>query len=102
MANQMHILVDLLPENLDTTLPVKPGQFVTIPYKNTERKGEILVVSNLHVRYKVDAVAGTLQMPTKDLRAKWGKEIFEYVEGSLRDRYLGPTPRARRLPRDEQ
>ncbi len=92
MVSPMRVLIDLLPENQTVTLPVRPGQFVTIPYKRTERKGEILVISNYRVRYKVDAVAAVLEMTTLDFQAKWGSEIFEYVEGSLRDRYLGDTP----------
>jgi hypothetical protein len=92
MAAPMSILIDLLPENQTVTLSVKPGQFVSIPYKGTTRKGEILVVSNFFVRYRVDAVSANLQMASADFQAKWGREIFEYVEGSLRDQYLGATP----------
>jgi len=92
LAGQMHILIDLLPENADPSFPVQPGQFVTIKYKDTKRKGEILVVSNLHVRYKVDSVDGVLQMDAAVFKTKWGSEILEYVEDTRREQYLGKTP----------
>jgi hypothetical protein len=92
LASAMHVLMDLLPENQNTKLPVVVGQFVSIPYKGTTRKGEILVISDFRVRYRVDAVAANLEMPVQDFQTKWGQEIFQYVEGSLREEYLGATP----------
>ncbi|GAA3803297.1 hypothetical protein [Nocardioides panacisoli] len=89
---QMRVLIDILPENADPSFPVQPGQFVTIKYKDTKRKGEILVVSNLRVRYKVDAVDGTMEMDAKTFKSKWGTEILEYVEDTRRIQYLGATP----------
>jgi hypothetical protein len=86
-------LIDILPENADPSLPVKPGQFVSIPYRGSTRKGEILVASNLHVHYYVHSVQNAkLQIPTAEFRSRWGADIFEYSERSLREEYLGATP----------
>ncbi|MBV8900938.1 MAG: hypothetical protein JOY92_12600, partial [Verrucomicrobia bacterium] len=93
LGGYMARLFDFLPENQIADFPVKPGQFVTVPYKGTERKGEILFVSGPRVYYKVDAISGKLDMPTSEFRDKWKSgEIREYVEGSLREKYLGGTP----------
>ncbi|WP_338699895.1 DUF4157 domain-containing protein [Bradyrhizobium sp. 26S5] len=86
------LLMDILPENA-ATLPVKVGDRVTIPYKETERMGRILATSTQRVQYSVDAVAGQLQISSDEFREKWKAGIIrEYVEEGLREKYLGDTP----------
>ncbi|MER9247608.1 DUF4157 domain-containing protein [Mesorhizobium sp. M0590] len=85
-------LMDVLPENA-VALAMKAGDKVTIPYKGTERMGQIIVISADRVHYSVDAIAGQLQMPTKEFQEKWAAGIIrEYVEEGLREKYLGSTP----------
>ena len=93
MAGFMAYLIDVLPESQLEDFPVKPGQFVTMPYGRAERKGEILVISGARVYYKVDSISVKKPMPLLEFKDKWNNGVIrEYVEGSLRGKYLGDTP----------
>jgi hypothetical protein len=92
--------MDIIPENQTFVagFPVRAGDFVSIvpPQLGVRRKGEVLLVSDLRVRYRVPSASATLEMPSPDFRAKWNitgaYRIVRWVEGSRRDKYLGATP----------
>lgn len=86
-------LIDILPENQVLDLPVKPGAFVTLPYKGAERKAEILFASKERVNYEVRSLSAKLNLPTAVFKKKWeANEIRPYIEEGAREKYLGATP----------
>jgi hypothetical protein len=93
LAANMGPLFDVLPENKLEDLPVKPGAFVTLPYKGTERKAEILFASTERVHYEVQSLSSKMQLATPEFKNKWkAGEIRPYIEGGSREQYLGDTP----------
>ena len=93
MAAIMGPLFDVLPENAVGDLPVKPGDAVTMPYKGTERKAEILFASLERVNYEFKYNLVKTNLPTPQFKAKWkAGEIRPYVEKGARETYLGATP----------
>ncbi|WP_036249026.1 DUF4157 domain-containing protein [Methylobacter sp. BBA5.1] len=95
MAVNMAPLFDVLPENRADDLPAEasPGKFVTLPYKGTERKAEILFASKERVNYEVQSLSSKMQLKTVDFKKRWAAgEIRPYVEGGSREKYLGDTP----------
>jgi hypothetical protein len=94
LAATMGFLIDLLPESKAENLPVKPGDFVTIPYSQAERKAEILIASKERVVYVIEsAKSAKLRMPTAQFEESWSAGVIRpYVEKGSRQEYLGDTP----------
>src|SRR5262249_36016566 len=93
MTGNMATLFDLLAEEGPEGFPVKPGEFVTMPYKGTERRAEILVVSPDRVHFVLNAVGVRQAMGTKEFRDNWSRGVIRpYVEEGAREKYLGDTP----------
>lgn len=96
MAISMRVQVDILPENQGAvTLPVQAGSLISLPHERNpqlRRRGEILVISNVRIRYKADAIAALREMPVTEFQRRWGQDIREASDTSLRDDYLGGTP----------
>ncbi len=95
MAVNMAPLFDVLPGNVAEDLPPEaaPGKSVTLPYKSTERKAEILFASKERVNYEVQSLSAKMQLKTIDFKTKWASgEIRPYIEGGSREKYLGDTP----------
>ncbi len=89
----MRPLFDILPENQTYDLPVTVGDPVTLPYKGTERKAEILFASTERVHFNIEWCRATLQLPTVEFKKKWTTgEIRPYIEEGAREKYLGDTP----------
>ncbi len=92
LAVEVGFLVDLLPENQVTTLEVQAGDFVSIPYRGTTRRAEILTISKDRLHYYMDALSEQGTLTTTSFLARWKKDIVPSPEKGSRETYVGSTP----------
>jgi hypothetical protein len=94
LAGNIRPLIDLLPENQATDLPVKPGERVTLGYGDAERMAEIMFASKERVTYEIKSASGLKkEIATAEFRAQWtAGAIRPYIEKGAREQYLGATP----------